>query len=162
MDDLTLRRVFAIMRGHDSARMERDLWNLKISHVHKVSRKPECGKPQHVTEAAQETTEPDQAMAAKLLDTTEPDLTMAETFLDTMEPGPAATYEASANPPDEELGEENPPDGELRKSPQDEASASERPPDEASSRPQDEASPRSQVEAPKTSGRGAEDLRTRQ
>ncbi len=74
-----------------------------------------------MTEKLQDMTEPDLTTAEEILDTTEPDLTMAETFLDTMEPGSLATYEASANPLDEE----------LRASPQDEASASEIRQDEA-------------------------------
>ncbi len=127
MDDLTLGRVFAIMRSHDSARKDSDPRKLNVASVRKVSRKPERGKTQHVaSEAVQETIEPDLAtaetlqdmmgpdltMAEEILDTTEPDLTMVE-ILDTMEPNLLATHEAG-NTLDEEFRTETPSDGELK------------------------------------------------
>ncbi len=119
--------------SHDSARKDGDPRNLKVAPVHKISRKPECGKTQHVAEAAHETMEPDLATAETLqdtmqpdlttaeetLDTTDPDLTMVATLLDTMEPDLLATHEA-ANPPDEELRIENLPNWEFRTRPPDE------------------------------------------
>ncbi len=73
MDDHTLGRVFTIMRAHNSARKERDLGNPNAAPDHNGSKKPEREKPQHVADAAQETTEPDLTMAETILDTREPD-----------------------------------------------------------------------------------------
>ncbi|MCP3662548.1 MAG: hypothetical protein GY696_08655 [Gammaproteobacteria bacterium] len=71
------------MRSHDSARNEGDLRNLKVTPVHKFSWKPERGKPQHMAEAVQETTNPDLAMGEKNQYMMEPDLTMVDRILDT-------------------------------------------------------------------------------
>ncbi len=59
------------------------------------------------------------------------DLILAEEILDIMEPDPFATFEASAKPPDEGLGAENPLDGELWTSPLDAELGAENPLDEA-------------------------------
>ncbi len=97
MDDLHSWTRLCNHASHDTARKEGNARNRKVAHIHKVSRKPECGKPQHVAEAAQETKEPDLAMAETLQGMMEPDLTMAEEILDTMEPDLLATHEASTS-----------------------------------------------------------------
>ncbi len=48
-------------------------------------------------ETIQDTMEPDLTMVEKILDMMEPNLSMADTLLDTMEPNPLATSEASAS-----------------------------------------------------------------